>query len=448
MKVAGQWDLASAVPEAVRRVRGTYFGWVMVGLGALILALGSAPLWGGLPVWSPVLRNQFGWTTVQLSWAFAVTRMEGGLLGPLEGLLVQRLGTRRAVFIGMIMLGSSMVMFSRIQELWQLYATFFLMSMGSAMCTWLPIMTLVNHWFVRQKARAMSFVLEGAALGAMASPVLLAWAIGGSDPDISQRFGWRNTAMFLGFLTIALAFPLSSMVRNRPGDVGLGPDGDEPAAPARPAQRTAAGQSRATRAAYSWREAIRTRTFWLISIGHACSAVVNVSIFVHLGLMLDDRGFSLQAISTVVATHTGFNAVFVLVGGYLGDRVPIRFMAFGCTVLMSLVPVVLVLAYNELTLYLFAMLLGTAAGMRAPVMVALRGHYFRPEAYAAISGMSMMPMNIFLFIGPLFAGFMRDATGNYTAAFLIIAGICLTGSLMFLLLGEPPGRSARTAVRS
>ena len=164
--------------------------------------------------------------------------------------------------------------------------------------------------------------------------------------------------------------------------------------------------------------------------------------------MLDDRGFSLQAISTVVATHTGFNAVFVLVGGYLGDRVPIRFMAFGCTVLMSLVPVVLVLAYNELTLYLFAMLLGTAAGMRAPVMVALRGHYFRPEAYAAISGMSMMPMNIFLFIGPLFAGFMRDATGNYTAAFLIIAGICLTGSLMFLLLGEPPGRSARTAVRS
>ena len=241
MKAAGLWELASGVPEAVRRVKRLYFGWVMVGLGALILALGSAPLWGGLPVWSPVLRNQFGWTTVQLSWAFAVTRMEGGLLGPLEGLLIQRLGTRRVVFIGLIMLGSSMVLFSRIQELWQLYATFFLMSMGSALCTWLPIMTLVNHWFVRHKARAMSFVLEGAALGAIASPVLLAWAIGGSDPAVSERFGWRNAAMFLGFLTIALAFPLSSLLRNRPEDVGLRPDGDLPRTRERPTPRTMAG---------------------------------------------------------------------------------------------------------------------------------------------------------------------------------------------------------------
>lgn len=440
MKAVGLWALASGVPDAVRRARGLYFGWVMVGLGALILALGTAPLWGGLPVWSPVLRNQFGWTTVQLSWAFAVTRMEGGLLGPLEGLLIQRLGTRRVVFIGMIMLGSAMVMFSRIQELWQLYATFFLMSMGSALCTWLPIMTLVNHWFVRHKARAMSLVLEGAALGAIVSPVLLAWAIGGSDPAVSERFGWRNSAMFLGFLTIALAFPLSSLVRNRPEDVGLGPDGDLARAQARPARRMAAGSPRTGREAYAWRAAIRTRTFWLISIGHACSAVVNVSIFVHLGLMLDDQGYSLQAISTVVAVHTGVSAVFILVGGYLGDRVPIKLMAFGCTVLMSLVAVVLVLANNVLTLYLFAVLLGVAGGLRAPVMTALRGHYFRPESYAAISGMSMVPMNIFLFIGPLFAGFMRDATGDYDLPFYAIAAVCLFGAFFFLGLGEPPGR--------
>ena len=301
-------------------------------------------------------------------------------------------------------------------------------------------MTLVNHWFVRNKARAMSFVLEGAALGAMASPVLLAWAIGGNDPAVSERFGWRASAMFLGFLTIGLAFPLSRMVRNRPQDMGLEPDGNLPKAQARPSPRTPAGPSRIARQAYTWREAIRTRMFWLISIGHACSAIVNVSIFVHLGLMLDDRGFSLQAISTVVATHTGVNAVFILVGGYLGDRIPIRFMAFGCTVLMSLVAVVLVLAHNELTLYLFAVLLGVAGGLRAPVMVALRGHYFRPEAYAAISGMSMMPMNIFLFIGPLFAAFMRDATGDYDLPFLIIAAVCLFGAFLFLALGDPPGR--------
>ena len=133
--------------------------------------------------------------------------------------------------------------------------------------------------------------------------------------------------------------------------------------------------------------------------------------------------------------------MFILLGGYLGDRVPIRLMAFGCTLLMSSVAVVLVLAHNELTLYLFAVLLGVAAGLRAPVMVALRGHYFRPEAYAAISGMSMVPMNIFLFTGPLFAGFMRDATGDYDFPFLVIAAVCLFGAFLFLGLGNRLGVS-------
>ena len=177
--------MAAGLPKTAQRVRGMFFGWYMAGLGAVLMALASAPIWHGLPVWSPVLRNAFDWTTVQMSWAFAVTRVEGGLLGPLEGLLVQRLGTRRVVFIGLTVLGTGLVLFSRIEELWQLYAAFFIMSLGAALSTWLPMMTLTNHWFVRHKARAMSIVFEGFAIGGIAVPLLLAWAIGGADPEIS-----------------------------------------------------------------------------------------------------------------------------------------------------------------------------------------------------------------------------------------------------------------------
>ena len=456
MTAAGLLVLASGfmlmaiagVPEAARRVRGIFYGWLMAALGALIVSLGSTPLWHGLPVWSPVLRNAFGWTTVQLSWAFAITRIEGGLLGPLEGLLIQKLGSRRVVFIGFTILGSGLVIFSQIRELWQLYAAFFFMNMGAALSTWLPMMTLMNHWFVRHKARAMSLVLEGFALGGVVIPLLMAWAIGGADPAISERYGWRNTALFMGVLLIALALPLSRLVRNRPEDLGLKPDGDLPNPPARTGAGATAQPQRAEEKGQTWQEAIRTTTFWLISFGHASSAIVNVTIFVHLGLMLDDRGFSLQTISAVVAINTGVNTIFILVGGYLGDRVPIKLMAFATSVTMSLVVMVLVLAHNIETLFLFAVLLGVSTGVRGPIMTALRGHYFGREAFAAISGMSMMPMNIFLFIAPLFAGFMRDATGNYDVPFITIAAISFFGSFLYLILGDPPGTTPKPATKS
>ena len=393
-----------------------------------------------------MLRNTFDWTTVQLSWAFAVTRIEGGLLGPLEGLLVQRLGTRRVVLIGLTILGTGLVLFSRIEELWQLYAVFFIMSLGAALSTWLPMMTLVNHWFVRHKARAMSIVFEGFAIGGILVPVLMAWAIGGTDPDIAERYGWRNTALFLGVVILALAFPLTRLIRNRPEDVGLMPDGDLPSEPAGGAARAIRTTVEAGR--YSWKEALRTRPFWIISLGHASSSIVSVTVFVHMGLMLDDRGFSLDTIAAAVAVYTGVTAGFIPIGGYLGDRLPIRFMAFSSTALVASSVAILVLAHHPAMLFLFGALFGIGSAVRSPVTTALRGHYFGREGFAAISGLSMAPMNILLFVAPLATGFMRDAMGDYTAAFLTIAGISLAGSCLFLMLPEPPGRPTRMERRS
>ena len=435
----------AGVPEAARRMRGMFYGWFMAGLGALIISLGSAPLFYGLPVWNPVLRNAFSWTAGQMSGAFAVTQVQEGFLGPAAGLLIDKLGPRRMVFIGMIILGSGFVLFSQIRELWQLYATFCIMSLGSSLSTWLPMMTVLNHWFIRHKSGAMALAMEGFALGGIVWPLLLAWAIGGTDPEVSERYGWRNSALFLGVLCLVLAVPLSRLVRNRPEDLGLQPDGDAalPAAAPRTGGRAALPEPEA--AGHTWQEAIRTHAFWLISIGHAASSTVIVTIFVHLGLMLDDRGFSLQAISAVIAVYTAVSAIFVLVGGYIGDRLPIRLTAFGFSALQSLSLVVLVLAHTTEMLFLFAVLLGVGTGARMPVAFAVRGLYFGRRAFAAITGLSLVPMSILLFIAPVFAGFMRDATGTYDAPFLTVAAFSFFGSCLFLLLGEPARKPSPTA---
>ena len=425
-----------------------FYGWFMAALGALIIALGSAPVFYGLPVWNPVVRNAFGWSATQMSGAYAITQVQEGFLGPVAGFLTEKLGARRMVLIGMVVLGLGFVLFSRIQEVWQLYAAFCIMSLGSSLGTWLPVMTVMNQWFERNKSRAMSLAMEGFALGGIIAPLLLAWAIGGADPTESERYGWRTTAMFVGILCLLLAVPLSRLVRNRPEEMGLHPDGD--AVPVAKELQVDPGVGPAGNEAegYTWQEAIKTRTFWFMSIGHAASATAIVTVFVHLGLALDERGFSLDAIGRVIAVYTAVSAVFVLLGGYAGDRLPIRLTAFGFSVLQSASLVVLALAHSTWMLMLFAVMMGVGSGARMPVGFSVRGVYFGRKAYAAITSISLVPMSVLLFAAPVFAGFMRDAIGRYDVPFLAVAGFSFFGSCLFLLMGTPPKEFARTEARS
>lgn len=401
------------------------------------MALGTVPMFQGLPLWNPVLRNSFGWTASQMSWAFAVTRIEGGLLGPVEGFLIERMGPRRMVLIGLSILGTGFLMFSQITELWQLYGSFFVMSIGAALGGWLPMMTVMNAWFIRKKAVAMSVVMEGFAIGGIILPVIYAWLIGGTDPEVSERLGWRMTAAGVGFLILFLALPMSRLIHNRPEDMGLKPDGKPSYTPATIRVDSPNPHELTRELDFTWQQAIRTRNFWLISIGHACSSIVFVSLTVHIGILLDDRGFSLQLIGFIAATMAIANAIFLFVGAYIGDRIPIRIATFAFSAIQMVAVVVLVISETIPMAFLFALLLGMGFGGRTPLTSAIRGVYFGRRAFAAIMGISQVPMNILLLIMPLFAGYMRDATGGYNEAFLIIGTISILGSSLFLLLGDP-----------
>jgi MCP family monocarboxylic acid transporter-like MFS transporter 13 len=427
-----------------RRAPGMFYGWFMAGLGALLMALCVVPFFGSLPVWNPVLRNTFGWTAGQMSLAYGMTQVQGGFLGPLVGLIIDKAGPRRAVFIGLMILGSGFVLFSQIQELWHLYAVFLIMSFGASMSGWLPMMTVVNHWFIRRRAMAMALAMEGFALGGVILPLVLAWAIGGADPAVSERYGWENCALFIGILMIAAAVPLSRLVRNRPEDLGLRPDGDPAITATESSIEAGVTPSDAEERGYIWQEAIRTKTFWLVSVSQALSAAVLITVVVHLGLLLDDRGFSLQTIGVVLAVFTAVSAIFMLVGGYLGDRLPMRLVAFGFSILPPIALVVLVLDHSKEGLFLFAVLLGVGFGGRTPLWTAIMGLYFGRRSFAAITGISLVPVGLVQFVAPVYAGVMRDATGTYDVAFLTIAAVSLIGGCLYLVLGEPPKWSART----
>ena len=433
------------VIHPLRWVRGIFFGWWMSGVAALVMALGTVPLFQGMVVWNPVMRGHFGWSPAQLQWAFALTRVEGGIMGPIEGILVERLGSRRMVFLGLLVLGGGFVLFSRINELWHFYGVFFLMSLGAEMASSLPMMTMLNHWFVRRRTRAMALAMEGFAVGGIVLVPLIAWAIGGTAADEPDRFGWRATTAGIGVVTMLLALPISRLVRNKPEDYGYRPEGDSPTlsteTAGRPQSSTIPGDERGL----TWQEAVRTRSFWLISFGHAASSVVFASVSVHLGLILDDRGFSLQTVGWVAATLTGTTAVFILIGGYIGDRVPIRYALFSFSTLPAVSVIVLLLGHSLPMTLFFAVLLGMGWGGRTSMISSVRGAYFGRRAFASITALSMVPLNIVLFAGPLFAGYMYKFTGSYSTAFTALAVVSALGCFLFLFLGEPRPHSTPPA---
>ena len=175
----------------------------------------------------------------------------------------------------------------------------------------------------------------------------------------------------------------------------------------------------------------------MISLGHACTSIVIVTLMVHLGTMLTDRGMSLQTVGWVVATQTGVSAVFNLVGGYVGDRVPLKLALFGFSALQSGALGILLVADSPAMAFLFAAVFGVGFGGRTPLTTSIRGLYFGRKAFASITGVSMIPMNFFLLVAPLFAGIMFDATGSYTIPFVAVAAVSFVGSAMFLFLGNP-----------
>ena len=179
------------IRPVVRQTRGVFYGWWMVAISALVMTLGSVPFFQGMSVWFVVLEKRFLWSRGQLSVAFSLTRAEGSIMGPIAGYLIGRLGTARMCLIGLCIMGSGFLLFSQIQNLWQFYVTFVVISIGAGLGTWLPMMTLLNSWFMRRRSMAIALAMEGLSVAAIVLIPVLTWAI---DPEEPDRIGWRYTA--------------------------------------------------------------------------------------------------------------------------------------------------------------------------------------------------------------------------------------------------------------
>ena len=435
-------DRVGQVASAPGKIRGVFYGWWLVGVSGLIMTIATVPLFHAMQIWAVALEQHFGWTRTQLSWALTLTRVEGGIMGPIEGYLTDKLGARRMILLGLLILGVGFIIYSQMHTLWVFYLAYMVMALGQGLGSWLPMMTTINNWFSRQRAKAIGWASVGSRLGALLLVPAIAWAI---DPEY-DRIGWSLTALILGIVCLVVALPLSRLIRNRPQDYNQYPDGVAPEREPSPA----ASQSRSPAQRGDGAEfgdltaaqALRTPAFWLISVGHGFTSMVILAIFTHLGLLMQDKGFHVQDTAWLVTVYTAVGMVFQLVGGYIGDRIPKRVGLFVFTSVQAASVVVLTLASSLASFYLFAIMFGIGFGGRSPLTVAIRGEYFGRASFGKILGLSTVPMNVLLLISSPFAGYVRDEMGTYDLAFFTLAGLNFLGGVLFLLARRPPLPSA------
>jgi len=412
-----------------------FYGWKLAGLALLVIGLVSGPAWSGVGVWVKALEMHFGWSRAQLTGAFSLAQLEGSILGPLLGYLIDRLGPRRMVFIGLVITGLGFVLFSRTNNLLTFYVSYGLIMMGTAAGSWLPLMTVVNRWFIRKRGLAMAVASEGSPLGGLLLLPVLAWAV------TPSHFGWSTTALWIGIVFLALAFPISRFIRERPEGYGERPDGD-------PSPNASMSQIEVVRTLprdigsrdepdFTASQAIRTNAFWLITFGHAFSSMLFATMTVHLVPMLSDRGLSLQSSANVFSAMMGVAVVFQLIGGYVGDRMETRVAIAVFGFIQAAGFTIAVFIESMPMAILFAVLFGAGFGGRNPLTVAIRAEYFGPNAFATITGISSAPMYLFMLAAPLFAAFIFDTQGSYLIAWLILGGLGSMSGVLFLLAKKP-----------
>ena len=424
----GGGELAS--PGASRRLRPrVFYGWWIVAAAAGIQLISGAALGQAFGAYVAVLRDNFGWSTTSLAVASSLREMETGIIGPFQGWLLQRFGPRRICQLGIVIFAIGFLLFSQIQTLPQFYAVFVVMSVGMSLSGYLTLTYATIQWFERRRATALALMAAGGAIGGLLVRGTVA---------VMEANGWRATAVLSAIVILAVGLPLAQVIRFRPSDHGLHPDGDDPADGQHRAVSVHYEEPEGTRD-FTLREAMRTRAFWFISFGHASALFVVAALNVHLITHLKEGlGYSLGAASTIALVLPLLFLVGTLLGGPFGDRFSKRWLAVGCLFAHAIAILMLAHVTSQALIVLAAVIHGLAWGLRGPQMAALRADYFGRTAFATIMGVSNSIIIIGTIAGPIIAGLIYDSTGSYSVGFDILAVFAAAGSLFFIFAPRPP----------
>jgi MFS family permease len=401
--------------------------WWLVIVGCITHAVNTGLSYFGMSAYFPSFEREFGWSRTAISGAFSLARIESGLLGPLEGYVTDRVGPQRMIFIGLFLCVGGFLALSLVDSLPMLYAVIVLgIVLGSSLGYNMPISVLIAKVFRERRSLAFGIFRMGPGISGPMVP-LVGWMIG--------LWGWRTAAVISGCILLAIGFPLACVIRKiysqeEAGIVTL--ESSEANSKDSP--------HLSTDPQFTLKQALRHRSFWLLSVAMGMRHLVTEGVSVHFVILLVDRGWSTEAASTLLGISALIGAPARIGMGWLGDLLDKRRLVMG--LLLALSVSVLLMGYSaEALVFTTCMIIYSLAyGGLAALQEPIRADYFGTRAFATIQGMSRSVVTAGTFLGPIIAGFFYDVTKSYTIAFGVFAVVSLLATL-FMFFAKPPQRA-------
>ena len=408
------------------RQRKVFYGWWIVIAGAVASALNLGIFQIGTGAFIKDVQHEFGWSLATISLGFSIRQFQQGLMAPLFGYVMDRVGPRPLASAGIVTMGIGLVLFSRMHSVWQLYLSTLTIALGQGMGAQSGFGRSMVSWFRRKRGQAAGIIGFGQAMayvGVLPITYLLV------------HYGWRMAALIAAIVFVAVSLPLAQVIRRRPEPYGLRPDGDPPETKvATPEQARSRGEDSVTVG-----EALRSRPYYCLM---ACSVLYSFTTTVnqvHQIPQMRSAGFTVEQAAFVVALYGGVQALGRPISGFLGDLVG-RHRVYMLSFLMlgiGWVAFAFISPTHLWTVGLYYVTFGIGHSAHTASGQSQMADYFGPGRFATLQGITS---GVALFggvSGPLFAGLMYDRFGSYLIADLCLGPVISLGFVAMVLAGRP-----------
>ena len=413
-----------------------YYGWLILGITSLATfgATGvSQVVLGGIQVY---ITDDTGWDPSTLSYAATAGTWCSGLIAPLIGRMADRYGPRWLMSSGLLIAGVCYLLLAGVSAVWQFYAAYVIArAVSNPVLIGLVPRTAAVNFFRRRRNLTLAMVSTFRPIAGAINIQLFAL--------IALTQTWRDGFRYLGIFSLALVIPVILLMRRRPEDIGLLPDGATSAPVASDSSSAGRTATPPSEASWSVREAARTRAYWLIvataCVGTLASSSVGFSLVPYL---VESAGLSVAAAAGVLSFGTVLSLANV-VWGVLSDRfTPRRCLVVtmvGSGVLLASLTMVDSLAEA----LMFALVWGVFSGAVGSMENMMLAQYYGRESYGSLLGMFSPFQTAALGLGPTLASVLRNVSGSYDLQYIVMVGAYLTSAFL-LYFARPPQRALTT----
>jgi len=409
-----------------------FYGWIIVAVTFVTMAIGVNAR-TAFSLFFPPIIDEFGWERGVTAGAFSFGFLVSGAVSPLIGRLMDRAGPRAVMELGVALMAGGLLLAPLTTQPWHLYLTIGVMVGAGSVCLGYSGQSLfLPNWFNRRRGLAMGLAFAGVGIGSM---TLLPWV-----QHMIEQTGWRTACTAIGILILVVLAPINFLLRKRPEDIGLQPDGDAaPSAASKPVSYVVD----ADWAGIDWTlgRAIRTARFWWISLGYFGGLYIWYAVQVHQTKYLLDIGFS----PSVAVWALGLVSLLGIPGqiwlGHLSDRLGREWIwAASCAGFAICFAALIALKFFPTLMLVYLMVLAQGAlgyGLTS-VMGAVVLEIFQGRHFGSIFGTVMLGALAGGAAGPWVTGFLHDLSGSYTLAFSI--GIGVSGLSAVAIWMASPGK--------